>query len=116
MAPESTKAQSLWARIVMRDDGHDIPSVQGIGKFYKRHTMSSSRGTRSTEGIFSGAMARALSSTSFPESPTATSVSFTTATYLPGVFGHQLTEMLDNPEIVFIHDGLPWQFKSIRLW
>jgi hypothetical protein len=28
-------------------------------------------------------MARALSSTSFPKSPTATSVSFTTATYLP---------------------------------
>ena len=66
-----------------RDHGHCIPLVQGIREFYKRHAISSSQGTRSTEGIFSGAMAQVLSSTSLPESPTAISVSFTTTTYLP---------------------------------
>jgi len=66
-----------------RDDGHSIPLVQGIGEGHKRHIMSSSRGTRGTEGIFPGAIARAVSSTSLPEFPTAASVLFTTATYLP---------------------------------
>src|SRR5262245_9261877 len=49
------------------DHGHCISLVQCIGEFYKKHAISSSRGTRSTEGIFSGSMARVLSSTSFPE-------------------------------------------------
>ena len=48
-----------------------------------RHTISSSLGTLSTDGIFSGSTSRALVSTSRRESPTATSVSLTTATYLP---------------------------------
>jgi hypothetical protein len=48
--------------------------------------MSSSRGTRSTDGILLGSISRALFSTSLPESPTATNVSFTTATYLPAYF------------------------------
>ena len=48
-----------------------------------RHTISSSLGTLSTDGIFSGSTSRALVSTSRRESPTATSVALTTATYLP---------------------------------
>src|SRR5712691_6801370 len=82
-SPRIDKGPDFVGKNRERNDGHDIPFVQGIGEFYKRHAISSSRGTRSTEGIFSDVMARALSSTSFPESPTATSVSFTTATYLP---------------------------------
>src|SRR5438132_5702739 len=81
--PRIDKGPDFVSKNRDRNDGHDIPFVQGIGEFYKRHAISSSRGTRSTEGIFSGAMARALSSTSLPESPTATRASFTTATYLP---------------------------------
>ena len=67
-----------------RDDRHQVTFVKGVREFYKRHAISSSLGIRSTEGILWGSIARALSSTSLPESPTATSFSFTTETYLPG--------------------------------
>jgi hypothetical protein len=61
----------------------EIASVKSVREFYNRHAISSSRGTRRTDGILRGSISRALSSTSFPESPTATNASFTTATYLP---------------------------------
>ena len=67
-------------------NGHQIAPVTRVRKFYSRHAMSSSRGTRSTDGILLGSISRALLSTSFPESPTATKVSFTTATYFPAYF------------------------------
>src|SRR3990172_4514178 len=66
-----------------RNDGHHNALMQDIRKFYNRHTISSSRGIRMTEGILSGAIARAFSSTSLRESPTATRASLTTATYFP---------------------------------
>src|SRR5262245_15174459 len=69
-----------------RDNGHQIGLVTRVRKFYNRHAISSSRGTRSTDGILLGSISRALLSTSFPESPTATKVSFTTAIYFPAYF------------------------------
>src|SRR4030067_1278580 len=64
----------------------EITFVKGVWEFYKRHAISSSRGTRSTDGILWGSISRALSSTSLPVLPTATNFSFTTATYLPEYF------------------------------
>lgn len=56
----------------------------GYGSRYdKRHTVSSSRNTRSTEGMCAGVMLRALSSTSVPATRIATSVARTTATHVP---------------------------------
>jgi len=81
--PRVDKRPELMALDRQGNDGHQKASMARVGKFYSRHTISSSRGTRSTEGILLGSMSRALVSTSLPVSPTATSVSFTTATYLP---------------------------------
>jgi hypothetical protein len=66
-----------------RDDRHQVAFVQRVRELDNRHTISSSLGTLSTDGIFSGSTSRALVSTSRRESPTATSVSFTMATYFP---------------------------------
>ena len=68
------------------DDRHQVAFMKGVWELDKRHTISSSLGTRSTEGIFWGSISLALVSTSRRDSPTATSVSFTTATYLPAYF------------------------------
>jgi hypothetical protein len=69
-----------------RDDRHQVAFVKRVREFDSRHTISSSLGTFSTDGIFLGSTSRALVSTSRRESPTATRVSFTTATYLPAYF------------------------------
>src|SRR4030042_2355575 len=58
--------------------------MENIREFYKRHAISSSRGTVSTEGILSGYFSLAINSTSTSFSPTATSCSLTTAIALPG--------------------------------
>jgi len=69
-----------------RDDRHQVAFMKGVWELDRRHTISSSRGTLSTEGIFRGSASRAFVSTSRRDSPTATSFSFTTATYLPAYF------------------------------
>jgi hypothetical protein len=69
-----------------RDNRQQVAFVTRVSKFDSRHTISSSLGTRRTDGILSGWTARALVSTSRRESPTATNCSFTTATYLPAYF------------------------------
>ena len=47
-----------------RDDRHQVAFVEDVWELDKRHTMSSSLGTFSTEGIFWGSISRAFSSTS----------------------------------------------------
>src|SRR3989338_4600167 len=69
-----------------RDDRHQVAFMKGVWELDKRHAISSSLGTLSTEGIFWGSISRAFVSTSRRDSPTATSASFTTATYLPAYF------------------------------
>ena len=59
--------------------------------------MSSSRGTRSTDGILLGSISRALLSTSFPESPTGNQSLIYYGDIFPGIFRHQLAEVVDNP-------------------
>jgi hypothetical protein len=65
---------NYWEKVVF---------MKCVREFDKRQAISSSRGTRSTDGILCGSISRALASTSVPDSPTATTLSLTTAIYLP---------------------------------